>query len=151
MMFTYFNKFALLDHRFQDSVDFCERHGQELLRIDNAEENEFIRSLGYDVWVDIRNLNASDYTNWVAGRRGLPADGACGIINGKLGDRDGKWYRQGCKTSFGVICQKVEFKFDPSVTRSPMQMFKDMTDDLPNLAKLLKEMKGSSNNEKVGK
>ncbi len=103
---------------------FCNAEGAQLVKIETAEENDFIKKeflIGkVDYWIgltDARNENdwqwsdgckLTGYTNWRPGQpNGYNEDCAMiriGNFNGY--DNDGQWHDEACTYTKGFICEK---------------------------------------------
>ncbi|XP_078373200.1 aggrecan core protein-like [Oculina patagonica] len=117
---------------WHNAKENCSRLGLHLVKIESADENEFIRSRllsgpsKVDYWIGLTDeqeedkwkwsddSNLGNYTNWGGVKIQQPNDkghkeNCAGIRNGKFAGTEiyfGQWHDKGCGESRGYICEK---------------------------------------------
>ncbi len=114
---------------FSDEKDWdngnasCKANGAQLVKIESADENDFIKSLvgEVDYWIGLTDAetegdwkwsdgsNFTGYTNWMSGDPNNYNNQDCvAIVKGNFygGVRDGEWHDDKCSNLKGYICEK---------------------------------------------
>ncbi|KAL9963792.1 hypothetical protein ACROYT_G027335 [Oculina patagonica] len=101
----------------------CKANGAQLVKIETADENDFIKNLvgEVDYWIGLTDAETENefkwtdgseltgYTNWMSGDPNNYDNHDCvGIVNGHFyrGVYDGEWHDDQCSKAKGYICEK---------------------------------------------